>query len=59
MKILKVLVVFALAALAAEPVDARNSPCSGKKGGVVSCTKGGKFLCRDGSVSKSKRICSR
>lgn len=37
--------------------DARNTPCSGKKGGVVRCS-GGKFVCRDGSISASKQICS-
>ncbi len=40
-------------------VDARNTPCSGKKGGVVACTSDGKFLCRNGSVSRSKMECRR
>jgi hypothetical protein len=39
--------------------DARNTPCSGKKGGVARCTADGKFLCQDGSISKSKRLCTR
>jgi len=34
-----------------------NYPCSGKKGGVERCV-GEQFLCRDGSISASKRICS-
>lgn len=37
---------------------AKNTPCSGKKGGISHCTAGGKFVCNDGSVSKSKRTCS-
>lgn len=34
-----------------------NKPCSGKKGGVKSCTSDGKFVCKDGTISKSKRVC--
>lgn len=37
---------------------AKNYPCSGKKGGVSHCTSDGKFVCNDGSKSKSKKICS-
>lgn len=40
-------------------VDARNTPCSGKKGGIAGCTKNGKFLCNDGPTSASKKSCSR
>ncbi|MFT2793594.1 hypothetical protein ACMV5I_26545 [Serratia sp. T13T92] len=43
--------LFAFTAIAA------NTPCSGKKGGVSHCS-GGKFVCNDGSVSKSKKVCS-
>ncbi|NHQ81559.1 hypothetical protein HA051_08225 [Chromobacterium vaccinii] len=35
-----------------------NKPCSGKKGGVSHCSSG-KFVCNDGSISKSKRVCSK
>ena len=38
---------------------AANTPCSGKKGGVAGCTKGGKFLCNDGSTSASKKKCTK
>lgn len=38
--------------------DAKNTPCSGKKGGVSHCAKG-KFICKDGSISASKKICRR
>lgn len=36
---------------------ARNYPCSGKKGGVSHC-QGDKFVCKDGTISGSKRSCS-
>lgn len=36
---------------------AANTPCSGKKGGVSHC-RDGKFVCNDGSVSQSKKICT-
>lgn len=35
---------------------AANTPCSGKKGGIDHCD-GRKFICVDGSVSASKKIC--
>lgn len=35
---------------------AANTPCSGKKGGIDHC-EGSKFICVDGSVSASKKIC--
>ncbi len=46
----------ALALAAPEPAAAGNRPCAGKKGGVVACDRGA-FVCRDGSVSASKRRC--
>jgi len=36
---------------------AKNTPCSGKKGGVSHCD-GSKFVCNDGSYSQSKKSCS-
>lgn len=33
--------------------------CSGNKGGVKMCTADGKFMCNDGSISGSKKICGR
>lgn len=36
---------------------AANKPCSGKKGGVSHCS-GGNFICKDGSTSASKKVCS-
>ena len=36
---------------------AYNTPCSGKKGGISHC-ENGRFICNDGSVSQSKKVCS-
>jgi endonuclease G len=36
---------------------AQNTPCSGKKGGISHCD-GAKFVCNDGSYSRSKKSCS-
>jgi len=33
-------------------------PCSGKKGGISHCV-GNKFMCKNGTLSKSKKTCSR
>lgn len=47
-----------LASLAASgEAEAANTPCSGKKGGVSHCL-GSYFICKDGSTSQSKRICT-
>lgn len=37
--------------------NAENTPCSGKKGGISHCD-GSKFVCNDGSYSRSKKSCS-
>ena len=37
--------------------SAMNTPCSGSKGGVKAC-QGSKFLCNNGTLSRSKRNCS-
>ncbi|MDG4675830.1 hypothetical protein P9A16_32530 [Shinella sp. 838] len=60
MKIRHIVVSAIALVLAAAPVvEARNQPCSGKKGGIKSCTRDGKFLCHNGTTSASKRKCSR
>lgn len=59
-KILSILMLassFAMVANMAEASKGRQ-PCSGKKGGISHCTKGGKFVCNDGTISKSKKVCS-
>ncbi len=37
-------------------VSGANTPCSGRKGGIDHC-QGETFVCRDGSVSASKKSC--
>lgn len=44
-------------ALLSPLAQAANYPCSGSKGGVAHCA-GTRFVCQDGSISGSKRICS-
>lgn len=53
MRGVSILVLALLATLA----QAANYPCSGSKGGVAHCA-GTRFVCNDGSISGSKRICS-
>jgi len=53
----KVLVVL-LVSLFSLTATAANKPCSGKKGGVSHCS-GEKFVCNDGSISKSKKVCQK
>lgn len=49
--------VMGMAALLALPSVAANYPCSGRKGGVSHC-QGALFVCNDGSISGSKKVCS-
>ncbi len=46
---------FALA-LTTPALAVKREPCSGKKGGVDHC-ENGKFVCKDGSRSASKKVC--
>jgi hypothetical protein len=56
---MKKIAYLCVALLATSPIAyAKNYPCSGKKGGVDYCTSDGKFMCKDGTVSKSKKICT-
>ncbi|MFW1863831.1 hypothetical protein ACG9XP_18820 [Acinetobacter baumannii] len=54
--ILSLLLVLSLLSVA--EAGRGRQPCSGKKGGVSHCD-GSKFVCNDGSISASKKICSR
>ncbi|ENM5947955.1 hypothetical protein AB8C08_003786, partial [Acinetobacter baumannii] len=47
-----------LSSLSVAEAGRGRQPCSGKKGGVSHCN-GSKFVCNDGSISASKKICSR
>ena len=46
-KFLIALVSLALITTPALAAGRGNQPCSGKKGGVKTCTTNGKFLCKD------------
>ncbi|MFK3711406.1 MULTISPECIES: hypothetical protein [Leclercia] len=35
-----------------------RKPCSGAKDGISHCTASGQFVCNDGSLSRSQKICS-
>jgi hypothetical protein len=48
---------FIVGILAFSYVFAANTPCSGSKGGIDHCD-GDRFVCKDGSYSASKKICS-
>lgn len=42
----------------ASTADARGrKPCSGSKGGIAGCTSDGRYLCHNGDISASTRIC--
>lgn len=57
-KIIIALMAVALGSASFSVAAKGRQPCSGKKGGVSHCS-GGKFVCADGSISKSKKICGR
>lgn len=56
----KTILLFSLVFIALSYADlslARGrQPCSGSKGGIQRCV-GDSFLCNDGTISRSKRIC--
>ncbi|WP_293866902.1 hypothetical protein [uncultured Alsobacter sp.] len=55
----RLVLAFSILAIAATPtLAAKREPCSGKKGGVDRC-EAGKFVCKDGSKSTSKKVCER
>lgn len=55
---IRALVVWLLAGLLFPwGAQAANYPCSGSKGGVAHCA-GERFVCNDGSISGSKKVCS-
>ncbi|MEJ5063814.1 MULTISPECIES: YdcA family protein [unclassified Erwinia] len=53
---MKKIVLVTILSLFALTATAANKPCSGKKGGISHCS-GEKFVCNDGSISKSKKMC--
>ncbi|MGE8217120.1 MAG: hypothetical protein ACN6RD_13060 [Stenotrophomonas maltophilia] len=46
-----------VACMASGAAAAGNTPCSGRKGGVSHCAAG-QFVCNDGSISASRKVCS-
>lgn len=57
-KMLVSLLVISTLVVSAQSFAAKGKkPCSGKKGGVSHCTPSGQFVCNDGSISKSKKLC--
>ncbi|PPK72538.1 endonuclease G [Methylobacter tundripaludum] len=53
----KLLLVFMAVLILPFTALAQNTSCSGKKGGISHC-EGAKFVCNDGSYSRSKKACS-
>lgn len=51
------LLAIAFVAMPISQVQAKNTPCSGKMGGVSHCSKSGKFVCNNGKMSQSKKTC--
>lgn len=49
--------LFGLVMLLATVAAFANYPCSGSKGGVAHCS-GTNFVCNDGSISGSKKVCT-
>lgn len=56
---MRILITIIIVCGIAGAAEARGrAPCSGKKGGVSHCL-GKFFVCKDGSTSQSKKVCSR
>lgn len=55
-KSLLILIAFSLFTTPLQAARGRKI-CSGKKGGFSHCDSSGKHVCKDGSVSKSKKKC--
>lgn len=56
MKIIVLVGMLALGASTIAEAGRGKKPCSGSKGGVSHC-QGDKFVCRDKSISASKKTC--
>ncbi|WP_165525615.1 hypothetical protein [Psychrobacter pygoscelis] len=56
MKLWSTFCMFILLLAPAVQSNAQNTPCSGKMGGVSHC-KDGKFVCKNGKISRSKKTC--
>lgn len=57
-QMIRAFIVGVVLTLGCSGAQATNTPCSKGKGGIKAC-QNGKFLCNDGSISASKKVCSR
>ncbi len=55
--VFKLFIVILLVLIPLSQGNAANTPCSGKKGGISHC-QGSKFVCNNGTLSKSKKTCN-
>lgn len=56
-KSLAIAALLTASALLFAPTANAQKPCGGKKGGVASCGADGRYVCKDGSFSRSKNRC--
>lgn len=55
---MKIWLAFIVAIVLTLSAHAKDTPCSGKKGGIKSCTADGLFMCQNGTISQSKQQCT-
>lgn len=55
--IISALLALAFITVPMTQAQAQNKPCSGKMGGIDHCSKDGKFVCKNGKISQSKKMC--
>lgn len=58
MKQITLIILLTLSSVSITEAGRGRQPCSGSKGGISHCD-GSKFVCKDGSISGSKKICTR
>jgi len=58
MKQITLIILLTLSFVSITEAGRGRQPCSGSKGGISHCD-GSKFVCKDGSISGSKKICTR
>jgi len=58
MKQITLIILLVFGSISIAEAGRGRQPCSGSKGGISHCD-GSKFVCKDGSISGSKKICTR
>jgi hypothetical protein len=58
MKQFTIMILLVLGFISIAEAGRGRQPCSGSKGGISHCD-GSKFVCKDGSISGSKKVCTR